>query len=59
MNWEEECRELRQEVLETRAERDTWKARAIAMFWKLPPEMTVGELQQDAERAMAFVQLEK
>lgn len=38
-----------------RAERDTWHARALAMLWRLPGELTVGELQADSERALAFV----
>lgn len=42
-------------IKELEEERDTWKARAFAMFWKLPGDLTIGELQDDAERARAFI----
>lgn len=38
-----------------RAERDTWHARAFAMFWKLPGELTIAELQADTYRARTFL----
>lgn len=51
----EEVTEARAEIKRLRADRDLWHARAFAMFWKLPKDLKVGDLQRDAERALAFV----
>jgi hypothetical protein len=48
--------QMRREIESLRQERDTWHARAFAMFWKLPGDLTLGELQDDAERARVFIQ---
>ena len=40
------------EIERLRTERDIWRARAFAMFWRLPDHLTLGELQDDARRAM-------
>ncbi len=35
-------------------DRDLWRARAMAMFWLLPEDVTIGQLRDDTEKAKTF-----
>ena len=37
-----------------KAERDTWRSRAMVMFWRLPDDTKIGELRAEAETAELF-----
>ena len=47
--------EARREIEKLKAERDLWQARAFAMFWRLPGDTLIGDLQRDTEKARAFL----
>lgn len=55
MAYDQQLADALKEIQELKAERDQWKARAFAMFWKMPGDYTIGELQRDAEKALIFV----
>jgi hypothetical protein len=46
--------EAKADLEKLRMELDTWRARAFAIFWKLPDDLTLGELQHDAEKPKRF-----
>lgn len=39
-----------------RDECNIWKGRAFAMFWRLPGDTNIGDLQEESKRALAFVE---
>jgi uncharacterized protein with von Willebrand factor type A (vWA) domain len=59
MPTQEDMDKLREDALATikklTEERDIWQARAFAMFWRLPDDTNLGELREEAEKAMIFV----
>jgi hypothetical protein len=52
---DEIMQKLKEDLRKAEAERDLWHARAFAMFWRLPDDMLVGDLQRDTERAKVFL----
>ena len=46
---------LSDEIDAIERERDMWKARAMAMLWRLPDDVTIAEIKADAEKAITFL----
>lgn len=58
-DWECPAPAAEGEIERLRAERDLWEARCVAAFWMIPDHVTVGELQDAAERAAALIKIER
>ena len=48
-----------EEIEAIERERDLWKARAMAMLWRLPDDVTIAEIKADANKAAAFLTAER
>lgn len=57
MAYDQQLADALKEIETLKAERDLWKARAFAMFWRLPDKTIIGELREDVEKAKSYVKL--